>query len=204
MDGSALRDLTIMMLLVMGLVIFLAAHLIPTQPEVRASLIERLGPGSYKLIMSVVSLIGLVILVLGWQKLGLQPSKNPILWDPPLAMRHVAMLLMWPASVFLVAAYVPSRIRTALRHPMLVAVKIWALAHLLANGDLASLIVFGSFLGYAVYDRISLKHRNATGPLGSQTGGLVNDLAVVAVGTLLYLGIVFWAHEAVIGVAPYA
>jgi uncharacterized membrane protein len=115
-------------------------------------------------------------------------------------MRHVTFLLMVPAMIFLVAAYVPSRVRTTLKHPMLVAVKLWALAHLLVNGDLASLLLFGSFLAYAVYDRISVKQRGAMGPLGASTGSAVNDGFVVAAGLGLYALMMFWGHSALIGV----
>jgi uncharacterized membrane protein len=95
-------------------------------------------------------------------------------------------------------------VHTALKHPMLVAIKIWALAHLLANGDLAALVLFGSFLAFAVYDHISVKKRHALGPIGDKTGPWYNDLIVLAVGTALYLVILLWAHQLVIGVSPLA
>ena len=132
----------------------------------------------------------------------MHPGKNPQLWVPPLWTRHLAVGLMWPAIIALVAAYVPSRIHTMLKHPMLVAIKIWALAHLLANGDLAALVLFGSFLAFAVYDRISVKKRHALGPIGAKTGPWYNDLIVLGVGTALYLVILLWAHQLVIGVSP--
>jgi len=125
-----------------------------------------------------------------------------VLWDPPLCTRHLAVGLMLPAIIALVAAYVPSRIHTALKHPMLVAIKIWALAHLLANGDLAALVLFGSFLAFAVYDRIAVKRRHALGPLGTKAGPWYNDLIVLGVGTGLYLVILLWAHQFFIGVSP--
>ena len=102
-----------------------------------------------------------MLIVLGYHKLQIMPGKNPQLWNPPVWSRHLAFVLMLPSFVLLVAAYVPSRIRTAVKHPMLAAVKIWAFAHLLANGDLGSLVLFGSFLAWAVYDRISVKRRAA-------------------------------------------
>jgi uncharacterized membrane protein len=91
-----------------------------------------------------------------------------------------------------------------LKHPMLVAIKIWALAHLLANGDLASLVLFGSFLAFAVYDRISVKKRGDLGPIGRGSGPWTNDLIVVAVGVALYVGIILYLHELLIGVSPLA
>lgn len=189
-----------MLPLLIGLLIFLGIHLVPTNTALRDSLIARFGAGPYKIAFALLSLIGLVIIVLGYYKLQTHPGKNPILWDPPTFTRHIALLLMLPAMIFLVAAYVPSRIRTALKHPMLVAIKIWALAHLLANGDLASLLLFGSFLAYAVYDRISLKRRPV--PVPQPPSSAVNDLAVVGLGTAAYLALLFGGHAWLIGVDP--
>lgn len=189
-----------MLLLVIGLVIFFVVHLIPTAPDVRRTFVERFGEMPYRIAFSLVSLIGFAIIVMGYHKLQLMPGKNPQLWDPPYAMRHVAMLLMLFSFVLLVAAYIPSRIRTAARHPMLAAVKLWALAHLLVNGDLGSIVLFGSFLAWAVYDRISLKTRTAYGPLGERTGGLAGDIAVVVVGLGLYAAMAVWGHAKLIGV----
>jgi uncharacterized membrane protein len=106
---------------------------------------------------------------------------------------------MVPAMILLVAAFVPSRIRTAAKHPMLAAIKFWALAHLLVNGDLGSLVLFGSFLAFAVYDRISVKRRPATLP-ATQPTGVVNDVLVVAGGLALFAIMLIWGHGALIGV----
>ena len=151
-----------------------------------------------------MSLIGLALIVLGFYKLQLHPGKNPILWDPPIWTRHLALALMLPAMIALVATYVPSHIHVMLKHPMLVAIKIWALAHLLANGDLASLVLFGSFLAFAVYDRISVKRRGDLGPLGKGGGPWINDVIVVVLGIALYAAIVLYLHQLVIGVSPLA
>jgi uncharacterized membrane protein len=141
--------------------------------------------------------------VLGFHKLQLHPGKNPVLWDPPVWTRHIAVALMLPAMILLVAAVIPSRIRTAVRHPMLIAIKTWALAHLLANGDLAALLLFGSFLAFAVYDRISVKKRGAQGPLGNATpSGPLNDVAVVVIGVALYAALLLGGHQWLIGVSP--
>lgn len=191
-----------MLVLVIGLVVFLAVHLVPANAELRNGLIARFGEVGYKAIFSIVSLIGLALIIAGYAKLQLHPGKNPQLWFPPLWARHVALALMLPAMIALVAAYVPSRIHTMLKHPMLVAIKLWALAHLLANGDLGSLILFGSFLAFAVYDRISVKRRAALGPLGTRTGPPINDVAVLLLGTGLYVIFLFWAHQFLIGVSP--
>lgn len=191
-----------MLVLVIGLVIFFAIHLVPSNTGMRDGLIARFGLTGYKAIFGIVSLIGFVLIVVGFAKLQMHPGENPQFWVPPLWTRHLAVGLMWPAIIALVAAYVPSRIHTMLKHPMLVAIKIWALAHLLANGDLGALVLFGSFLAFAVYDRISVKKRHALGPIGAKTGPWYNDFIVLGVGTALYLVILLWAHQLVIGVSP--
>lgn len=192
-----------MMVLIVGLILFLGVHLIPTSPELRDGLKERIGDTPYKIIFSLLSLVGLVVIVLGFHKLQLHPGKNPILWDPPVWTRHIAVALMLPAMIFLVASLIPSRIRTAVRHPMLIAIKTWAFAHLIANGDLGALLLFGSFLAFAVYDRISVKRRGAQGPLGSaQPSSPINDVAVVLLGVGLFAALLFGGHQWLIGVAP--
>ncbi len=139
---------------------------------------------------------------MGYGKLQVMPGKNPVLWHPPAWTKHAAFLLMLPAFILLVAAYVPSRLRTWVRHPMLAAVSIWAIAHLLANGDLASLVLFGSFLVFSVYGRISASRRGAMGPLGDrQPGSVMNDVAVVGVGIVLYAAMLAWGHRHLIGIA---
>lgn len=194
-----------MMLLIVGLIVFLGLHLVPTVPDLRTSLIERLGAGTYKAAFSILSLLSFAVIVVGYHKMQLHPGKNPVLWDPPVWTRHIALALMLPAMIFVVAANVPSRIRSTLKHPMLLAVKTWALAHLLANGDLASLLLFGSFLAYAIYDFKSVKGRGARGPLGdAQPKSALNDVIVVAVGVALYAAMIMGLHQLLIGVAPLA
>ncbi|CCB66401.1 MULTISPECIES: NnrU family protein [unclassified Hyphomicrobium] len=192
-----------MMVLIVGLILFLGIHLLPTSPELRDGLKERLGETTYKILFSLLSLAGLIVIVLGFHKLQLHPGKNPILWYPPVWTRHIAVGLMLPAMILLVASLIPSRIRTMTRHPMLIAIKIWALAHLLANGDLAALLIFGSFLAFAVYDRISVKKRCATGPLGTaQPTSALNDVLVVVIGVGLYAALLLGGHQWLIGVSP--
>jgi uncharacterized membrane protein len=189
-----------MLLMVVGLIVFVLIHLVPTAPDVRRALVERLGEGTYKIAFSVISAIGLALIVYGYGKLYATPGKNPQIWSPPNGMRHATMLLMLVSFVLLAAAYIPSRIRTAVKHPMLAAVKLWALAHLLVRGDLASMVLFGTLLAWAVYDRISVKQRAALGPLGTRTGGLAGDVAVLAVGVGLYVVMLLWGHARLIGV----
>lgn len=189
-----------MLPLILGLALFLVIHLVPTNPGLRQGLVERFGAGAYKGVFSLVSAVGLALIVFGYHKLQVMPGKNPVIWEPPAGLRHVTMGLMLLAMILLVAAYVPSRIRTAVKHPMLAAIKLWALAHLLANGDLGSILLFGSFLAYAIYDRISVKARGAMGPLGTKTGGLGGDIVVVLAGLALYAFMAFYGHSLLIGV----
>ena len=189
-----------MALLIGGLALFLVVHLLPTLPAVRAELIKRLGAGLYRGLFSLASIVGLVAIVFGYGQMQGLGRGNPELWAPPAWIKHVVLLLMIPAVILLVAAFVPSRIRSAVRHPMLAALAIWAFAHLLANGDLASLLLFGSFLAFAVIDRISVTARASSGPLGNAKGGALHDMAVIAAGLALYLLILFWGHARLTGV----
>jgi uncharacterized membrane protein len=190
----------LMLLLVGGLVLFFLAHLIPTLPQMRASLIGRLGTSAYRGLFSLVSAAGLVLIVVGYGQVRGLARGNPELWTPPTWTRHVAFLLMIPAFILLVAAYLPSRIRTVVGHPMLAALMIWAFAHLIANGDLASVLLFGSFLAYAAYDRLSVIGRPSPGPLGVTPGRPFYDVAAIAAGLLVYALMLFWGHAWLIGV----
>jgi uncharacterized membrane protein len=165
-----------------------------------AGLVERLGDGPYRGLFSLLSIAGLVLIVLGFGHMQGLGRGNPELWVPPVWIKHVVFLLMVPAIILLVAAYVPSRIRTAVGHPMLTALIIWAFAHLLANGDLASVLLFGSFLGYAIHDRISVIDRASPGPLGAARGRGINDVLVIVGGLALYALILFWGHAKLTGV----
>jgi uncharacterized membrane protein len=115
----------------------------------------------------------------------------------------VTLLLVWPAIVCVVAAYIPGDIKRVLKHPMLVGVKLWAVAHLISNGDLGSIILFVSILAWAVYDRITLKRRSDPGSLPIPIGGRRNDFFAVAVGTVIYFALGFWFHPWVIGVPVF-
>lgn len=189
-----------MLTLVLGLILFNGLHLVPAAPGLRVSLRDRMGAGAYMIAFSVVSLLALVLIVRGYGDAHGLGRGNIELWTLPPFLRHITLALMLPAFILLAAAYIPSRIRTAVQHPMLAAIKIWALAHLLVRGDLASVLLFGSFLAFGVVDRISVKKRGAMGPLGAAKGGLNGDFAAVAVGTLAYAAMVFWGHGALIGV----
>jgi uncharacterized membrane protein len=124
------------------------------------------------------------------------------LWSPPAFMRHITVGLMLFAVIFAVAAFIPSHIKTRLKHPMLASIKTWALAHLLSNGDLGSILLFGGFLAWGVYARIAAKRRGDLGPQ-SAPAGWFNDVLVVAIGVVVYLALGYAFHPAVIGVPVF-
>jgi uncharacterized membrane protein len=184
--------------MILGLVLFFATHIFTTKRKARAEAVARLGEGSYKIVYSLLSLAGLALIVWGF---GHYRATGWIdVWYPPKALKHITVALMLPAVILVVASYLRGRIYATVKHPMLAGVKLWAAAHLLANGDLGSIILFGSFLAWAVYDRITLKHRADSGAPPIPVGGLTNDLIAVAVGVVAYLALAFAFHPVVIGV----
>jgi uncharacterized membrane protein len=186
-------------ILILGLLLFLGIHMFSTLRTTRAAVIGRLGEGPYKGLYSLLSAVGLVLIVWGFSRY--RRAGYIEIWNPPFAVFHpIALVLVWFAFVALVAAYAPpSKIKATLRHPMLVGVKAWALAHLLVNGDLGSMVLFGALLAWAVYDRIAVKRRGDTGaPPVARFGR--NDAIVVALGTVVYFAIL-WLHDSLIGVA---
>ena len=191
-----------MSLLILGLVIFLGAHSVRIFAEGwRGGLRVRLGENAYKGLYSVVSLVGLVLIVLGYGAARQQPV---VLWLPPTWTRHLAALLTVPAFILLVAAYVPGNsIKAKVHHPMVLGVKAWALAHLLANGNLADLLLFGGFLLWAVLCFRAARQRDRAGSVVYPPGRLAPTLVAVAAGLALWSGFAFWAHAALIGVRPF-
>ena len=194
--------------LILGLVLFLGVHCISiVSPGGRDQLVMRLGEGAYKGLYSVVSLAGFALIIWGY---GLSREAPVMLYAMPGGFRHLAALLMLPVFVLLLAAYLPGRIQRAAKHPMLLAVKLWAFAHLLAQsvtgGTLADVLLFGGFLAWAVADRISLKRRAAVGglrKLPALPAGKANDAIALVGGIAIYLGMVFWWHAAWFGVRPF-
>lgn len=187
-----------LILLIAGLALFIGVHLVTTRRDLRASLIARFGPGGYKLAFSLMSVAGIALIVWGF---GLYRDTGWVdVWHPPVAFRHLAVFLAWPAIVLVVASYLRGRIYATLKHPMLAGIKLWALAHLLANGDLGSIVLFGALLGWAVYDRVSMKWRSDAGAPPIPVGGVGNDALAVGVGTLVYLALALVFHPVAIGV----
>jgi uncharacterized membrane protein len=190
-----------LLVMILGLVLFLGGHALSTQRKWRANLIASWGEGAYKVGYALVALLGLVLI--GWGFGHYQAAGIIEIWDPPHWIRHVTVALMLPAVILVVAAYLRGRIYSAVKHPMLTGVKLWATAHLLANGDLGGIILFGSFLGWAVFDRISLKRRSDAGAPPIAVGGLTNDLLAVVIGVIAYLALGFVFHPVVIGLAVF-
>jgi uncharacterized membrane protein len=186
---------------ILGLVVFLGAHVFVSMRDERAALISRIRRGPYFGLFTLVSIVGLVLIGFGFARYraaGLIP-----VWYPQAWTRQIVVVLMWPASIAVAAAYIPGDIKRVLKHPMLVGVKIWAVAHLCANGDLGGMILFGSVLAWAVYDRITLKRRSDPGAPPIPLGGRRNDIIAVVVGTILYLALGFVFHPIVIGLPAF-
>lgn len=188
-----------MTLLIIGLVLFLGSHSIAIiNIGWRNRMVDRVGVLAWQGIYSLFALAGIVMIIHGYAI----ARENPvILYHPPFWLHELALLLLIFVFPLLFAAYLPGRIRTITKHPMLVATKIWALAHLLANGSLADVILFGSFLIWAVADRISLKRRSPL-PVPSLPPSRINDAIAVVLGLALYLAFIFGLHAWLIGVSP--
>ncbi|GLS31111.1 Uncharacterized membrane protein [Mesorhizobium albiziae] len=188
-----------MFLLIVGLIVFLGVHSVRiVAPDWREAQIARLGENGWKGLYSIVSLVGFVLLVWGYARAW---PVAPVLYEPPVWMKHVTAALMLLAFISLMVWRFPAgRLKPVLKHPMLLAIKIWAFAHLLANGDLASLILFGSFLAWAVWDRIAVKR---SGEATVAAGPVKWDFAAAVAATLLYILFVWKLHAWLFGVSPF-
>jgi uncharacterized membrane protein len=189
-------------ILILGLAVFLATHVFVSFREARASVIGRVGLPLYRNLFAIVSLAGLALIVWGYAQYRAHDLIQ--LWSPPAFMRHITNGLVLLATIFVVAGFFPSHVRTRLKHPMLAGVKSWALAHLLSNGDLGSVLLFGTFLAWGVYARIAAKRRGDIGAAAKPApDGWTNDVIVVALGTAVFLALGFWFHPYVIGVPVF-
>ncbi|RVE99196.1 NnrU family protein [Sinorhizobium meliloti] len=191
-----------MAILVLGIIIFLSMHLVRVvAPGFRAGIIDSRGKGTWMGLYTIVSLVGLCLIIYGF---GQARGETGMLYDPPIFLRHIALLLMLVAFIVLAAGFLPAgRIAVALKHPQVLSIKIWALAHLLANGETSSVLLFGSFLAWAVILRISLKRRERAGekvlPVFKSAR---NDVLAVAIGLVAFVLFVWKLHELLIGVQP--
>ena len=187
-----------MLVLILGLVLFLGIH--STRifvPAVRDRLIADRGEKAWKLTYTLVSLVGLVLIVWGY---GLARQAPVMVYDPPVGMRHLALLLMLPVFPLFAASHSPGYIKATIKHPMLVATLLWGAAHLLANGTLADVLFFGGFFVWAAADLVSSANR---GPvvLGREPV-LRKDISATVAGLVIYAIFVFWLHQFLFGVSP--
>ena len=191
-----------MTLLILGLVLFLGVHSTRVVADGwRGAMIAKLGEGAWKGVYAVLSLVGFVLLVYGY---GVARADPIVLWSPPIWTRHVAALLTIPAFILLAAAYVPrNRIKAALGHPMILGTKVWALAHLLANGNLADLLLFGGFLVWAVLAFRAARRRDRAAGTRYPSGVASYTLVTIVVGLIAWVAFAFALHGWLIGVKPF-
>lgn len=186
-------------MLIIGLILFLGVHSISiVNAAWRDRMVARIGLLPWQGLYALVAIVGLVLIVNGY---GLARQDPTILYVPPSWLRHVAVLLLVFVFPLLFAAYLPGRIQTATKHPMLIATKLWAFAHLLANGSLADVVLFGAFLVWAVVERISLKRRTPL-PVPGAPPSRFNDALAVFLGLGLYAAFIFGVHTWLFGVSP--
>ena len=192
-----------MTILIIGLALFLGVHSVRiVADDWRSSRIARWGPHAWKLAYSLLSAIGLVLVIWGY---GLARQAPTVLWTPPAGMRHVAGLLTLVAFVFIAAAYVPrNHIKARFHHPMVLGVKAWAAGHLLANGTLADLLLFGSFLLWAVLSFIAARRRDRLAGTRYAAGSAAGTLTAIVAGAVAWAAFAFWLHGPLIGVRPFA
>ncbi len=188
------------LVLIAGLLVFLGTHVFVSMRGARAAAMARLGIVGYRIAFSLVSIAGLVLIVWGY---GLYRAHEWIdVWMPPTFTRHIAVTLMLFSVIFMTAVFFQSHIKAKLKYPMLASVKTWALAHLIANGDLGSILMFGTFLGWAVFAHISAKRRTdevaAVAP-----SGYTNDGIVVVLGIVIFLALGYVFHPVFIGVPVF-
>jgi len=188
-----------MPLLLLGLLLFVASHSVAiVAPGLRTSLGAKLGVNGYKLVAALIAALGLWLIIRGFGEARLEPV---VLYTSPPWMRHLVLTLMLPVFPLLAGAYLKGYIKSKLKHPMLVAVKLWAVAHLLINGRLADVVLFGTLLAWAVFDRISIKRRPGQPPPLTNPS-LWQDAIAVVVGLVLYVLFVMSWHMKLIGVSP--
>lgn len=187
-----------MWVLILGLALFLGIHLTTALPRKRHKLVRQLGENKYKLVFSIFAILGLVLIIVGY---AMARPTATVLYEPPYELRHLAMLLVLISFLMFPAARLSGHIRYWLRHPQITAVKIWAFAHLLVNGDLASVLLFGSFLAWGVFDRISLKKREQFGLVRTRnfTPKITHDILALVIGAGLYAAFAFYLHGLLFG-----
>ncbi len=184
--------------MIAGIILFFAIHLVPQRQALKESIVERIGVMGYRALHGVVALAAIALIFGGF----FQARYDVVLWYPPVWTRHLAATLMLFSSILLFAAPFKGKIKEKLTSPLSVAIKIWALAHLIANGTLADVILFGFFLFYAVTYRISLKKRIQAGLVVVPKGRWLHDVYAVVLGLTFYAVMVMGLHEWAFDVAP--
>ena len=189
-----------MTLLILGLVLLLGTHSVPMSPPLKQTLVARLGALPYKILFWTLSGIGLLLIVIGFGQFR-GSSQDIRLWSPATWSRDVAYVLMLPAFILLAAAFSPSHIRQLVGgHPLLLGVILWAITHLMTNGHLAGLLLFGGFLLWALLDLVSVNQRGAVGPFGAKPSTGTGDIIAVVIGCALYAIILKWGHLLITGI----
>ena len=186
--------------LILGLVVFVANHIFVAFPGARAAAIARLGLNAYRVLFSVMSLVGIALIVWGYAEY--RDHEWIDVWSPPAFMRHITVGLVLIAAILVTAEFIPSHIKAKTKYPGLAAVKVWAFAHLLSNGDLGSILLFGALLAWAVYARIAAKRRaDFVAPVAP--AGWTNDVIVVLLGIVIYLAFGYAFHPIMIGIPVF-
>lgn len=189
-----------MTVLILGLILFFGTHSIQIAvPGIRERVVARGGRGAWMLPYAGLAGAGLVLLVIGY---GMARHEAPLLYRPPIGLRHLALTLMLPVFPLLLATYIRGRIGQMLGHPMLIATILWATAHLLANGSLANLLLFGGFLVWAALDWRSLLSRQRAAPPQERKGWGRNDAVAIVGGLALYAAFIGGLHALLFGVSP--
>ncbi len=188
-----------MVILIMGLLLFFGTHLIPTTPNLYQQLNDRFGPLPFKGLFSLLSAVGLIMIVVGYGLARLDPI---IVYTPPFEARALTLILMMPVFILLIEFMLPGKIAAKVKHPMLLAVKLWAFAHLFSNGNLADILLFTSFLAYAIIDRISVKKRGLPEAVAHEAATR-NDIIAIVGGSIIYSLFILWLHPILIGIPVY-
>lgn len=190
-----------MAFLICGLVLFLGCHSLRVGPaSFRDALVQRFGAGGFKGLYSLVSLIGFALIIWGY---ALARSSPIMVWLPPVATRHIAVLLMLPALILMVATYIPRNVLKAkLHHPMVLSVKVWALAHLISNGNLADIVLFGSFLIWAVLSFRAARQRDRANPTEATPSKPLSLILTLVLGTGAWAALIMGGHQLLFGVSP--
>jgi uncharacterized membrane protein len=192
-----------MLTMIAGLFLFLGTHSIRIfADDWRSRQINQRGETLWKGVYSLVAITGFVLIVTGYAETRLDPH---VIWLPPQWLKQTVAILLLPTFVLLIAAYLPgTKIKSASGHPMVASVKLWAFAHLLANGNLADIILFGSFTVWAIFDYRASRRRDKKSGVGYPSTGISRDMIAISAGIVIWIAFAVFLHEWLIGVKPFA